>query len=743
MFRKFTAALAASFCIAASAMAQEPCITDKMYWESVKKYPQILDYEQQFEAQIAAAVAQGIPTAGKTTLAASDTTTFDVPIVIHVVHDYGAEYLSDNVIYDAVKYWAQIYVCGNTADTANVIAPFKKYVGNARIRLHLATKDPNGQPTKGVVHHHSYLTGNADDQAKIGQWPQNQYINLWFINTFGAASTGAAAYAYYPSAASFMPYYDGVIGLYTYINYDMAIPHEIGHVLNLQHVWGNTNAPEVACGNDQVDDTPPTKGHNPVGCAPGALYDTVCANGYAKHYTAVGGGDSLVNYPDTVNAQNIMDYTYCQKMFTIGQCVRMRNALTGTTAGRNNLITAANLATTGALAPMPDLPPVADFSVERATGSGVVTDYRTVFLSKTCGGNFTFRNRSWNDTITDVSWSFSNNPLTSTSTLVSVPVSGFTATGWVNTSITANANSGSNTFSNPQSVYVADTAVAGAMGFVQTFATPASVSNWPAYNYFENQYKWQYYTGASYDGDNGCMRFRSRDTTTKRVATPLGDHDDLFTPAFNITTPSNTVYLNFMTSGASSSASGVSGTPAGDSLEIDVTTNGGLRWTKLVGYKRGTLANNGTKTAEFVPTLPTQWVARGVQVPAAYISANTYFRFRYWPGNTGNNLYLDDVTIAGFPAGVADLSAGGSMMKIFPNPADNGCRVLATSGKDGMVQFIVKDVTGRVVYQSAGSSVPGTEVSLDIPRSITPAAGIYMITAIADGNVATEKLVVY
>ena len=740
MFRRFSVALAAMFCIAGAAHAQQPCASDKVYWETVKQHPEILQYEQRFEEQIAAAVAQS--GFNKTTLSASDTTTFDVPLVIHVVHDYGVEYLSDDVIYNAVKYWAQIYVCGNTSDTANVIAPFKKYVGNARIRLHLATIDPTGKPTKGVVHHHSYLTGNADDQAKIGQWPQNKYINLWFINTFGAASTGAAAYAYYPSSAAFMPYYDGVIGLYTYINYDMAIPHEIGHVLNLQHTWGNTNNPDVACGNDQVDDTPPTKGHNPVGCSPGALFDTNCATGYVKHYTPAGGvGDSLVDYPDTTNSQNIMDYTYCQRMFTIGQCVRMRNALTATTAGRNNLITTANLAATGAVAPMPDLAPVADFSVERATGGGVATDYRTVFLSKTSGANFTFRNRSWNDTITNVSWIFSNSAVTPSSTAPSIVSNSFGTTGWVTTTLIASANSGSDTIVNTHAVYVADTATAGGLGYVQSFSTPSSIDNWPIFNYFENQYQWQYYTGASYDGDNACIRYRSRDTTNKQVATPLGDHDDLFTPAFNLTTGS-TFYLNFKTAAATSSTSGFSG-PVGDSLEIDASTNGGIRWTKLIGYKRGTLANNGLKTSEFVPTLPAQWVARGVQVPASYCTANTYFRFRYWPGNTGNNFYLDNVTLEGFPAGVADIATSNGTLKLMPNPANNGCQVLVNAGNDGMARVVIKDITGRVVFQSTQSATPGSEVRFDVSRSATPAAGIYVVTAIVDGAQSTEKLVVY
>ncbi|PQJ08881.1 hypothetical protein CJD36_021665 [Flavipsychrobacter stenotrophus] len=745
MFKKFSIVLTAMFCLAKAGIAQEmkPCMTDEMYWETVKKYPQILEYEKQFEEQMTAVYANGLPGVGaKTTLSPFDTTMFDVPLVVHIVHDYGAEYLPDNDVYEAVKYWAVVFLAQN-ADTANVIDPFKKYVGNPRIRLHLATIDPNGNPTKGVVHEHSYLTGNANDQAKYNPWPNNKYINLWFINTFGAASTGAAAYAYYPASAAGMPYYDGVIGLYTYINYAKAIPHELGHVLNLQHVWGNTNAPDVACGDDQVWDTPPTKGHNPVGCTAAALYDVTCATGYTHAYTSISGlPDSVVNFPDTTNAQNIMDYTYCQDMFTKGQCDRMRNALTSGTAGRNNLITAANLAATGALAPMPDLPPVADFSVERATGSGIITDARTVFLTPASGANFNFKNRSWNDTISAVNWTFSNGATTPTSTSTTSVLNRFTTTGWVTVTLAATSNAGTTTLVNDHAVYVADTTPVGGFGYNQSFSNSADVANWPAFNYFENQYKWGQFTGASNDGDNGCMRFRSYDTTQKRSATPLGDHDDLCTPAFNLAGMTGPVYLNFNSAAAAANSGSISG-PVGDSLEIHVTINGGQRWNKIIGYKRGTLVNNGTKSSEFVPGGTATWTARGVAIPAAYLNANTYFRFRYWPGNVGNNFYMDGFKISGFPADVAEIANSGMPLTIFPNPTNNGCNLVFKTGNENAVHISIKDITGRVVYQSTELYAPNSAVQQPIGRDLTPTAGIYFVSVVIDGNVTTQKLVVY
>ena len=738
MVNKFILFLAAIICMARVSYAQQPCATDEYYQRLLKQYPQLADYEEQFNTQLREAVAHR-------TTSATDTTVYDIPLVVHVVHDYGAENVSDNVIYVAAAYWAVVYMKQN-ADTVDVIPPFVKWEGNPRIRLHLATIDPNGNPTKGVVRFQSYLTTIADDQAKYEQWPPNKYVNIWLISAFGAANAGAAAYAYTPGLAAFQPNYDGVICLASYTNQDKTIPHELGHVLNLQHPWGNTNNPGVSCGNDGVDDTPPTKGHLPSGCTFAALYDTVCATGYLKHYTAAGGGDSLVDYPDTTNAQNIMDYTYCQRMFTIGQVVRMRTALLSSTAGRSNLFTPANLAATGALAPMPDLPPIADYIVNKASSTAAITDTRSYFLTFNNTALFSFRNWSWNDTVSSVLWTFSNGASTPTSTNMTSNVTNqFSVPGWVTVSLQATSNAGSNTVTNTHAVYAADTAVAGGLGYSQNFSTAASIDNWPMFNYYNNRFKWQYYSGAGYD-DGNCARYRSFDTTNKSTGNPVGDHDDFYTPAFNLSNPPTSVYLNFYTAAASVSTSGLGFgvTAKGDSLEVDVTITGGQRWNKIAAYSGNVLSNNGVVATEFVPTNQTQWVARGINIPAAYLTNNTFFRFRYWPGNTGNNMYLDNVSISPWPAGVQEvLKSSSDLFNIFPNPATNGFSLLFKTGNDGVVNYSIKDITGKLVYEHKAVLTPNSMQQESISRAVTPAAGMYFITVTIEGMSRTQKLVVY
>lgn len=741
MFNRCFLLVSAIFCLAVSSRAQDqlqPCSTDEHYHALLKAYPELAAYEEQFNAQLKAHNAY------KTT-AVADTVTYDLPIVVHVVHDYGNENISDDVIYEAATYWAQVYMKQN-ADTISVIPPFVPLIGNPKIRLHLATKDPDGNPTKGVKRYMSYLTNVGSDNAKYDSWPNNKYINIWFIGTFGAASAGAAAYAYYPSTAAFRPFYDGVISLASYVNTSKTIPHELGHCLNLQHVWGNTNAPDVACGDDLVDDTPPTKGHNPSGCIASALYDTTCATGYVKTYASALTGliDSLVDYPDTANAQNIMDYTYCSLMFTKGQCERMRTALTSSTAGRNNLITAANLAETGALEPMPDLPPVAEFIMNKATGAGVISDARTYFLSLGNAGAFTFRNASWNDTISSINWTFSNGAINPTSTSTGLVNNKFSMPGWVTVTLTATSNAGANTIVNPQAVFVADTIPVGGIGYSQNFASATDVSNWPMFNYYSNQFKWEFFTGAGKD-DNSCIRYSSYDPTNRRTGSAVGDFDDIYTPAFDLSGLTDDAYFNFFTTGASTTSSAVpASSRVNDSLEIDVTTSGGARWVKLGGFSGASLANNGVQGTTFTPSSTSEWIPRAVKITSAYRTRNTYFRIRFRPGNTGNNVYVDNMYLGNFPAGIQEsLNTVDNSFSIFPNPSSGGCNIVFKTGNSGNVQYSIKDVTGKMIYKGSGAFGANSIQQLPISRDIVPAAGMYFVTVVMDGMSATQKMVVY
>lgn len=735
--KKILYVLASAIVFALPSKAQMTCGTDDVHNKLREEHPDIKEWEVKLGAAIQEALEKEKSTGlsfGKTTA-----TIYDVPVVVHIVHDYGAEYISDDAIFEAVAYWDVVFNKQNS-DTVDVLPNFKKYIGNPEIRLRLATKDPSGNPTKGITRRQSYMTTRGSDPAKVDYWPNNKYINVWFVNKFDADHSGAAAYAYYPSTGASIPFYDGIIGVYNYINFDKAIPHEFGHSLNLPHTWGNTNNPGVACGDDGVADTPPTYGH--TSCTPTDLYDTRCATGYTDAFGVFQPNSPLA--ADTANTQNIMDYSYCQKMFTKGQSDRMRAALTSSVAGRNNLFSPSNLTATGAILPRPDLKPIADFSVEKGVLSwGGPTAERAVFLCQNSTTRFSFNNRSWNDTITAVNWTFSNSAASASSTMLSGPVNNsFKDAGWVNVTLEATGNNSGSTTISKQAVYVASRDAYGS-GYANYFTAPHDFPDWPMFNHFNNNFKWEFSANNGFPSGSGCIRYRSYDDRAapeRYTQTQDGDFDDLYTPAFDITAInpiSGFKNLNFYTAGSYTPSSTFS-----DSLQIFASTNCGDTWVRITCLNASSLLNNGAKSTEFAPNNISEWQAQTINIPAALQTERTFFRFRYWPSFGGNNLYFDNFSVSPFTTEIKTIAENKNEIKLMPNPSSGVTKLCFTSGSNGEATILIRDVTGKLINQQKNVYAPNTFIQQEIDRTLFPASGVYLITLTQSESTNTQKLII-
>lgn len=247
------------------------CGTTKVTNEFRAAHPELLEKEANYEKQL----QEAIQAARQQKSSLSTESVLTLPIVFHIIHQNGTENISDAQILDQVAILNRDYAKLN-ADTANIIgnSPFDTLAAKTNIRFRLARIDPNGNCTNGIDRIYSHLTNSADDAAKLNPWPREKYINVWVVKTIG--DDGVAGYAFYPSAADGMPNRDGILILHNYIgsigtsntNSSRALTHEIGHYLNLPHVWGDTNNPGVACGDDGVEDTPVTKGRTTCSYAP-------------------------------------------------------------------------------------------------------------------------------------------------------------------------------------------------------------------------------------------------------------------------------------------------------------------------------------------------------------------------------------------------------------------------------------------------------------------------------------------
>ncbi len=269
--------------------------------------------------------------------------TLKIPVVVHVMHAPGEAIGTQSNITDA-QIRSQIVVLNED---------FRKMAGSRGFNTHpvgadseiefcLATLDPNGNPTTGInrvsyANSNNHGFGNDQSMKALSIWPTHKYLNIWIVKNMG----GILGYAYLPSDMATDPdrtQIDGVVigcryfgsrdkqdlgevfNLATNFDLGRTTTHEVGHYLNLLHIWGDGDCTI----DDDVNDTPNCSGQY-FGC-----------------------GVPPVQCGNTRMIENYMDYSddRCMNIYTEGQKTRMRTALT-VYPFRASLYNPANIMATG------------------------------------------------------------------------------------------------------------------------------------------------------------------------------------------------------------------------------------------------------------------------------------------------------------------------------------------------------------------------------------------------------------
>jgi Pregnancy-associated plasma protein-A len=249
----------------------------------------------------------------------------EIPVVVHVLFNTKAQNISDAQITSQIDVLNEDFRATN-ADLASIPPVFAPLATDTRLTFRLATVDPDGSPTDGITRTKTDKTAfsSADDDAKAAAtgghdaWPADRYLNLWVVPSIldERGEPGIIGYAQFPGGA---PATDGVVILQTAFgrtgtakapfNLGRTATHEIGHWLNLRHIWGDDG--NGCNGDDFVSDTPNAAGPN---FGKKVFPHVTCGNGP--------NGDLFVNY---------MDYSddAAMFMFTAGQVERMQACLDG------------------------------------------------------------------------------------------------------------------------------------------------------------------------------------------------------------------------------------------------------------------------------------------------------------------------------------------------------------------------------------------------------------------------------
>lgn len=569
-----------------------------------------------------------------------------IPVVFHVIHQYGNENISDAQIIDGVR------VLNNTfrkraADTASIIEAFKPIHADCDIEFRLAKIDPNGNCTNGINRIASSMTTTGTHNVKsLIHWDPTKYLNIYVVQN----AAGLAGHAVWPADADTIPAWDGIVVSSTYIGsigtsnptQSVVLAHECGHYLNLHHIWGGNNVPNFyyyPCADpnkdcnidDLVADTPPTIGWQSCNLS----------------------GASCGNVVD--NVQNAMDYSYCNIMFTYGQKARMQACLNDTIAHRNNLWQTSNLIATGVYsepAPLCE----ADFNCNKRV------------VCANANNQVAFKNTSYSGSFTSLLWNFDGGiPSTSTDT---TPVVSYSIYGKY--AVSLNVINNSDTVFTEKQKYITVLKDSGdVFPFAESFEnTIALDSNEWFTNSLDDVNNFTLTNICAYNGVRSIMLNNFNNTQDTK--------DELYSPVINLL-GGNNIVVSFKYAFAKKEASN------SDLLQLYVNKDCNSNWALRYSATGTALATTAPTVSNFIPTGINEWKSGSITLPALYLTQNFRFKFVF-TSRGGNNFYLDDISVSQ-PVGIADNKEQEDAIRVFPNPAFDAITVILPSKSNSTIEI--------------------------------------------------------
>lgn len=674
------------------------CGTAHIVNETLRDNPSLQRNLDQLEAETQAFV----PTK------ATRTSPYIIPVVIHVVHNFGSENISRAQVLDAIRILNEDFR-KMAADTGTITARFKGLHTDANIEFRLAGKDPNGNCTDGITRTVDPVNAAAFNESFKDRvyWPTNKYLNIWIC---GANDRGAGGYAFYPGSAP-KPNREGIvcnarqfgsIGASSSSNFSArTISHEVGHYFNLRHTWGNSNEPglDTNCGiDDGVTDTPNTKGVTDQSCP---LTAFSC--------------DTLIP-----NVENYMDYSNCGKMFTAGQVARMTAALNAAAGFRNNLWTDSNLAATGVTVPATaGCAPRIDF----------IPDIPLLCIGNTVRARSQVYNISLPDSTLRYKWVVQDG-VASPDTQATANLT-FFSPGQKRVALYVVNQFGQDSMVKQNIVTVADTTPQFAMPFSAGFDTagPSQISNWVVRNTKTASQGWQATSTAAYNGTLGSIYIDSSLSARGNIA-------DVITGVISIDRHKVVPPFTLSYSYAYAPTSVLDKTR----LFAYYSTNCGENWRLRQSHnvQSGTLLATAPEMASgtFVPAA-NQWQQVNVSLPLS--SANRYVQLRFAAETWGSNrLYLDQIMLNGTPVALKPGMAQ-ARMNLHPMPVtgETLIELPATAGA-GNLRLLALD--GRLLGTRA---VPANTAVLNFSQQFGQLpAGVYLLQWQGAQGLQSHKVVV-
>jgi len=630
-----------------------------------------------------------------------------IPVVFHVVYKTAGQNISDALLLSQLNILNEDLRRIN-ADTTDTPDAFGDVAADCNIEFCLAQIDPNGNITTGINRYETDVTSfNTNDDVKFAAeggadaWPADSYLNFWVCN-LGASLLG---YAQFPGGPDET---DGVVIHYNHVGDNPAgypyhlgrtATHEVGHWLNLRHIWGDdTNC----AGSDLVDDTPNQKVET-YGC-PGFPKTDVCSA------TSPG-----------IMFQNYMDYSddACMNIFTEGQKERML-ALFEVGGSRYNLTNSEGCG----------LQPYDAQAIASLPGGTV--------CALTVNPQVTIKNHGL-ETLTslDIIYSIDGGAATTfnwTGSLLSTEVETVSLPA---VTVAEGEHTMEATLENPNGFIDADMSdnVTETEFLVNLSSLPLPLSE----GFEASGFPYDGYTIANPDGGEGW----ERTSTAAAIGTysiyinhfnnnAIGAIDQFVLPAYNLTGAAEIVFT-FDVAYALYTASG----EFSDTLEVLVSDNCGTSWSSVYKKANPDLQTAPVHTISFKPE-DDEWRNESIDLSSFLGSDQIFVKFNTI-SDYENNLYIDNINLNdGTIQNITNLND--FAVSLYPNPTSGDVQLRCNLPIVGPGTISISNVVGQVVYTSDVTVMSGINV-FNLNTAAYP-AGYYNVSIIANGLQASESLII-
>jgi hypothetical protein len=570
-----------------------------------------------------------------------------VPVIVHVYRVANFFPVTPGNIIEAIDLTNQ-YFMGELPNPEDVQPEFQSLVNYPNVQLKLATKLPDSTCFNGIIYHNLLSLNDLPTDYSTYSISTENYLNIH-------VSWGNNSYATFPTPGLIAGNPNDFI---FFTNYEarlrpLTLVHELGHWLGLGHTFGGTNTSAVVCGDDLIDDTPPTKGSAGGTCN---LELSECTPGVIE------------------NVHNHMDYSNCSMMFTTGQAAVMQSVIADTTLARHQIVAAENLNKTGV------------FDIPQCGGS--LTTFNDQFPN--CDSSRVRLFGTYSNIVADsVSWYCPG--ATQELWLTDHPQVYYTSEGEKTAYFTVCSQGNCITASHVFEITIND-------------ATPTMpFTDLPYQLDFENDFAFP----------QVHVKLSTNDTTPFQIADFTGYNSEhcLYVPAmYNTQHDSTSVIVgafNFtgLTNPTVSVKVAVSAPPSGSFCIFEIRLLEYCNNYVPTSTYSATLINDmnqGNVEVGFIPSNTTQWQHIQTSWPNWSNAANAEIEFRihYYPltpGHTPEAFYLDDITVGELDFVTQSSSIPVQDFQFYPNPAQDHLFVQFEKTNNRSVKLL--NSMGQLVHQ--------------------------------------------